>query len=159
MSVDIVRVNNTIYSWNSCLQKVDNSPSTGIVEVSYEQKRERKIVYAGRKDGRPLGWTIGKYSAPTFTLKMLKDTAEAFTDYLTTQGKGSYGDAEFGYMLQIAEPVQGSRPLTISAPICVITGKKDSAAEGIDELVTEFELATLFFIENGKRLFSAQRVQ
>lgn len=156
---DIVRVNNTIYSWNSCLQKIDNSPFIGIVDTAYEQKRERKIVYAGRKDGRPLGWTAGKYSAPTFTIKMLKDSAEAFTDYLTTQGNGSYGDAEWGYLLQIAEPVKGSRPLTISAPICVVVGKKDGAAEGIDELVTEFEIATLFFIENGKRLFSAQRVQ
>lgn len=154
---DIVRVNNTVYSWNSTLQKIDNSPWTEIVEVGYEQKRERKIVYAGRKDGRPIGWTIGKYSAPTFTLKFTRESAEAFTDYLTSIGKGSYGDAEFAYMLQIAEPILGSKPITVSAPICTVVGKKDAAAEGIDELVTEFEIATLYFIENGKRLWSAQR--
>lgn len=133
------------------------------MSVDYEQKRERKIVYAARQQGTPLGWTAGKYSVPTFSMKFLRDSYDRLTDYLTTgglisPGNGSYGDAEWTFMLQTAEPTVGSTPITRRASPVVIIGEKESHEEGIDELVTEVELACLAMVVNGKQLWSAQRV-
>lgn len=154
---DVIRVNHTLYSWPSCSFKIDSQPFEGIVELNYEQKRERKVVYAAKRDGRPLGKTAGKYSVPSLTLKMLRDSADALTTYLSAKGLGSYGDPEFGMMLQVAEPVVGALPITVLMETCTIDGKKDAHAEGIDELVTEFEIGCLQLTENGKRLWSVIR--
>lgn len=154
---DVIRINHTIYSWLSTSYKIDGQPFTGIVELNYEQKRERKVVYAAKKDGRPLGKTAGKYSVPSCSMKMLRDSADALTTYLTAKGLGSYGDAEFGMMVQVAEPVPGALPITVLMETCTIDGKKDAHAEGIDELVTEFEIGCLQLTENGKRLWSVVR--
>ena len=157
MAGDVVRVNQTLYSWTSTAHLVDDFPYEGIVAVDYDQKRERKVVYAARQQGTPLGMTAGKYMVPPWTMKFLKDSAEAFTDYLTEQGNGSYGDAVFQYLLQVTEPDSADAPITVSAEHCVISGKKDSYEEGIDELVTEFEITCLLMTENGKQLWSAIR--
>jgi hypothetical protein len=154
---DVVRVNQTLYSWNSTDHAIDNFPYEGIVGVNYEQTRKRKVVYAARKQGTPLGYTAGKYEVPSFTLKALKDTAEAITDYLTEIGEGSYGDAVFQYLLGVSEPDAADAPIKVSMEYCVVQGKKDVYDEGIDELVTEFDLATLLIVENSKQLWSAVR--
>ena len=39
---DLIRVNNTILSWTSCIFTVDGDPYVGILSFDYEQKRERK---------------------------------------------------------------------------------------------------------------------
>jgi hypothetical protein len=154
---DIVRVNSTILSWNSCIFKVDGIPYNGILEFNYEQKRERKVVHAARRDGRPLGKTAGKYSVPSCTLKMLRDSADKLTTYLTAKGLGSYGDAEFLFFVQYFEPVIGAVPITVVCEGCTVDGKKDPNAEGVDELATEFEIGVLQLTENQKRLWSVIR--
>lgn len=159
---DILRVNNTNYSWTSCRFLIDAQPWEGLVSVDYEQKRERKIVYAARQSGTPLGWTSGKYSVPSFTMKFLRDSYNALTDYLSTgglinPGLGSYGDAEWSFMLQTVEPVVGAIPITRVGSPCTIIGEKESHEEGIDELVTEVEIACLSMRVNGKQLWSAAR--
>ncbi|HEX8795454.1 MAG TPA: hypothetical protein VF765_31105 [Polyangiaceae bacterium] len=154
---DIVRINHTNLSWTSLVFKIDNQPWQGIVSLDYEQKRERKVVYASRQDGRPLGKTSGKYSVPSFTMKMLKDSALALKAYLSIKGLGSYGDAEFGMQIQATEPVLGVLPITISAETCTIDGDKDGYEEGIDELLTEFTIGCLQLTENGLRLWSVVR--
>ncbi len=152
---DILRINNTIYSHNSCSFKIDAAPYTGITSFDYEQKRERKIVYGARKSGTPLGWTSGKYTVPPIRLVMLKDSADKLTTFLSLKGLGSYGDAEFNITLQAVEP--GQLPITVVCDPCCITGKKDTTAEGIEELLTELEIACLKITENGKRLWSLVR--
>jgi hypothetical protein len=159
---DVVRVNNTIYSWTSCRFLIDAQPWTGLVSVDYEEKRERKIVYAARQAGIPLGWTSGKYSVPTFSMKFLRDSGNALTDYLTTgglinPGAGSFGDAEWTFMLQTVEPTVGSIPITTVGVPCTIIGSKETHEEGIEELVTEFDIACLSLRHNGKQLWSAVR--
>lgn len=160
--VDFVRVNNTRYSWTSCIHRVDSQRTKGIVAVDFEQKRERKIVYAAQQNGVPLGWTAGKYSVPSFTMRFLREWANSFTDYLTTgglinPGNGSFGDAEWSYTLQVVEPVVGAVPITTVCTPCAVIGVKEAQEEGVDELVTEFEIACLTITENGKRLYSAVR--
>jgi hypothetical protein len=153
---DFVRVNDTIYSWNSTLHKFDNQPWEGILEVNWEQKIDAKTIYAARPDRLPLGSTTGKWSLEGFTMKMLRDSADAFTDYLCTKlgNKRFYGRARFDYLLQISEPMPGLRPISTSIQTCRVLGQKNAHAEGTDELVTEFTLLGLFLTENGKALWS-----
>lgn len=152
---DIVRVNNTILSWNSFSWKADGIPYNGILGFDFEHKRERKVVHAAKRDGRPLGKTSGKYTVPTCTLTMLRDSADKFTSYLTLKGLGSYGDAEFNFICQFIEPLQP--PITVIGRGCTIDGEKDTNQEGIDELVTEFTIGCLELIKNGKSLASVVR--
>lgn len=149
------RVNDTILSWNSGLVKIDSDPFEGILEIDYEQTRERKVVYGLRRDGTPLGKTSGKYSVKNVMLKMLRDSADALTDYLTAQGLGSYGDAEFSIQVEYAEP--GSIPIIVVIDGCTIDGEKDGNTEGTDESTTEFTIGALTLTKNGKRLWSVQR--
>lgn len=154
---DLVRINGVPFSWASSIFKVDGFPYKGILEFNYEQKRERKVVYGARRDGVPLGKTPGKYSVPSMSLKMLKGSADILTTYLTAKGLGSYGDASFVFIMQCIEPDPLATPLNVVCESCTIDGKKDSAAEGIDELVTEFEIGCLQLTENAKRLWSVVR--
>lgn len=157
MAIDLIRINNTIYSWQSCTFRIDGQSITGISDFSYEQKRERKVVHAAKKNGKPLGKTAGKYSVPSVSMKVLRDTAEFITNYLTIKGLGSYGDAEFVLTAQYIEPVIGALPIIVVIDGCTIDGEKDANSEGTDELVTEFEIGALGITKNGKSLASLIR--
>lgn len=154
---DVIRVNNTIYSWNSTAFKLDAIPYNGVLGLDYEQKRERKVVHAMKRDGRPLGKTAGKYTVPTCSLRVLRDTWDKISTYLTAKGLGSYGDAEFVIIFQCIEPVPGATPLTVIMTGCTIDGVKSVNQEGVDELVTELEIGCLSIVENGKQLASLVR--
>lgn len=152
---DLIRVNTTLLSWNSLSFKVDGIPFNGLLAFDYEQKRERKVVYAAKKDGTPLGKTSGKYSVPSCALTMLRDSYDKLTTYLTGKGLGSYGDAEFSFTVSYVEP--GQLPITILGYGCTIDGDKDSNAEGTDEATTEVEIGCLRLLRNGKSLASLVR--
>lgn len=159
---DFLRVNNTRYSWLSSRALVDGQPWESLVAVDYEQKRERKIVHSMRQDGTPVGWTSGKYSVPSFKLRMLKEGSAAFEETLAAggllvPGLGSYGDAEWTFLLQAVEPVVGAVPLTLAAAPCAVGGKRETREEGFDELVVEYDVYTLQMIENGIPLWSLVR--
>lgn len=154
---DIIRVNSTILSWNSFSLKIDGIPYNGITGFDYEQKRERPVVYAARRDGVALGKPAGKYSVPTCTLTMLRDSADKLTTQLTAKGLGSYGDAEFTFIAQYFEPVPGSVPITVVGTGCTIDGEKDTNQEGTDASLTEFTIGCLRLLKNGKSLASIVR--
>lgn len=152
---DITRVNDTIYSWNSTLHKIDNQPWSDIVAVDWEQKIDAKVVFTAKPSRRPRGSTTGKWTMEGFSIKLLRDSADAFTDYLCTKtGTRSYLRARFNYLLQVTEPFPGARPLVASAVDCRVIGEKDATEEGIDELLTEYTLLCLNFSKNGKTLWS-----
>jgi hypothetical protein len=158
-----LRVNLGIYSWTSCVFKIDNQPtgpdgtSWGLQSLDVSEKRERKKVRANRQDGRPIGRTSGRYEVDSVTMKFLKTGFEALTTYLAAQAQGSYGDVSFGLMIQIAEPIPGAKPLLISLKDCTIDGVKDGHEEGIDELLDEVEVGCLSLTRNGKSLYSVIR--
>lgn len=152
---DIIRVNNTILSWNSFSFKINGIPWIGIKSFNYEQKRERKVVYGAKRDGKPLGKTSGKYSVASCSLTMLRDSYDLLTTELTALGLGSYGDAEFTFIAQYIEP--GLTPITVVGTGCTIDGEKDGNDEGTDELTTEVEIGCLSLLKNGKSLASLVR--
>lgn len=156
---DILRINGTPLSGNSASFRVMGSPFYGVVEGSYKVKRERKVVYGARRNGKPLGKTAGKVSFEC-TMKMLKASADAFTTLLTPLGAGSYGDAEFFMTWQWFEPPSPSGivlPITAVFSQCTIDEKGDATAEGVEELLTEFTIGCLDITENLKSIASIQR--
>ncbi len=154
---DILRVNNVIYSWSSHSAKFDGVPYNGILDVKHSQKRERKVVWGMKRNGTPLGKTSGKYSTGGITLKMLADSYDKLTTQMTLKGLGSYGDAEFVFALQLAEPVPGAIPITKIWTGCTIDGEDEGTSEGVDEATVDVEIGALEFTQNGKRLWSATR--
>lgn len=155
---DKIRVNSTIYSWNSCSFKIDGVPYEGILSLDYAEKRERKIVHAARRQGTPLGKTAGKYSVEPITMTMLRDSwHQKLKPQLATKGLGSYGDAEFTMFMQAIEPVPGAVPMTTVINSCTIDGVKDTQAEGVEELLTELTIGALFLTVNGMPLWSVVR--
>lgn len=152
---DILRVNSTVFGWNSHTAKFDAIPYNGILSVDYEQKRERKVVWGMKRNGTPLGKTSGKYSVAGCTVRMLVDSYDKLTDQLTLKGLGSYGDAEFLFGLQLLEPRQ--KPLILMFSGCTIDGEKDAVAEGTDEAAVDVEIGALSMTRNGKRLWSVER--
>lgn len=152
---DVIRLNNTVFSHQSCAWRFDAIPYDGILSFDFEDKRERKIVYGAKRSGRPIGWTAGKYTVPPLKLVMLRDSADRLMTQMTAKGLGSFGDAEFNITLQYIE--LPAPPVTISFEPCCITGIKESTAEGIEELTTELEIACLSITRNAKRLWSVVR--
>src|SRR5450631_3864820 len=97
VSPTYVRINNIVYSWTSCGFFADNFGMTGIKEVSYSEKREQKKVHANRQDGVMIGYTSGKYTLDSFSIKMLREDAQNFKGYLASRSVGDYGDTEWTY--------------------------------------------------------------
>lgn len=164
MGIDtVVRVNQSTYAWNSSVFLLDGQGIEGIKAVDYEEKREIEVVHAARPDGRPVAWAGGgKYTVPSFKIRMLKDTFAAVQAYLATggllnPGAGSYGDALFTFQLQCVEPIVGSIPITTIASPCRVVGKREAREEGIATLLTELDISCLQLIENGIPLWSVVR--
>jgi hypothetical protein len=154
---DLVRINDEVLSWNSCLFKFNGIPFTGITSFNYKEKRERALVHGARRDGQPLGMTVGKYSVEEMTLTMLRDSANRLTDLLTPLGLGSYGDASFVMIVQYAEPAQPQNLVTVIAQGCRVVSASDANQEGVEALVTEFGIQCMNITKNGKRLWSVVR--
>lgn len=157
---NIVRINNTLYSWNSTRLTINGDPWTGgLLSIDHAEKRERKLVHGGDPAGRPKGWTSGKYSVATLKMKFLKDSAAALKLELAALGAGSFGDAEWLFSLQCVEPVlPPSLPITLAGGPCTITDCHETREEGVDELVEEFDIMCLQLLENGVPLWSLARL-
>lgn len=137
----VTRVNGVPYSWNSCAHFFNGIPYKGITASNYKETREVKLVHAGQQDGTPLGMTAGMYKVESTSFRLLRDSASALMIDLNAFGVGSYGDAEFNYVLQLYEPVAQfppALPVTVLLAGCRVTGVEEKQELGVDELVTEF---------------------
>lgn len=164
MSADpnITRVNRVPYSWTSCAHFFLGFPYKGIVAVNYKETRELQLVHAAQQDGTPLGLTSGVYKIDSFGFTMLRDTALNLMSDLSTSGLGSFGDAEFSYLLQVYEPVTPqSIPIQTLITGARVTGVEDTQEQGSDKLVTKFDCMALYLTRsyNGQalQLWSAVR--
>lgn len=153
---DLIRVNGTPYSWNSCSFTIDGAPYVGVTSMEFGQKRERSTVYGSRRDGTPLGKTTGKYSVPNVTMTMLRDSYDALTTQLTAKGLGSYGDAEFTIVVKIFEPGVNI-PSVYVLSRCTIEEEKHGNTEGVEALTTDVTIHCLNVTLNGKQLASVIR--
>lgn len=144
---NMTRVNRVPYSWNSCAHFFMGVPYKGLVGVTFKETREVSLVHAAQQDGTPLGITAGIYKVESLSFTMLRDTAMALLTDLTVLGLGSFGDAEFNYMLQVFEPtILGAPSLPQNTLIggCRITGVEDGQEKGTDALVTKIDAQALY---------------
>jgi hypothetical protein len=159
----VVRINNQTFAWSSSVFLVDGQGVEGITSLDWEEKREVEVAYAARQDGRPVAWAGGgKYSVPSFKMRMLKDTFAVLQAYWAAGGSlgpgaGSYGDSIWSFQAQCVEPVIGSIPITAVAAPCRVLGKRETREQGIGTLVTELDIGCLQLIENGLPLWSVVR--
>lgn len=151
----VVRINGTTYSWNSVAFNFAAVPIEGIVQCDWEESREQPLVYAARRDGKPVARAGGgKYSPPTFKVKMLLDTWEFLkTTVLVPLGLGSFGDAVFPFAVQAIE----TTVVQAMASGCKVVHVARAQSEGTEALFVELTISSLDFIENGVPLWSVQR--
>jgi len=153
-----VRINNTIFSWTSCIFLFDLIAYKKIQALDFEDKREGEIVYGAQLDGTPLGQTEGKYMPSPLTVTMLKDEFyQKLAPQLAAKGVGSLGDAESNFLAQYIEPVPGAIPMVVAATGLKLRGIKDSHQEGTGALTVELTFQPLLITRNGLPLWSLVR--
>ena len=164
MAIDsLLRVGGTAFAWNSSLFRIEGLLIEGVVGMSgVGEKLERPLVYGARRGGTALGRAGGgKYTPPSFKLKMLKDTAVLVkTSVLAPLGLGSYGFSGipgFTFQAQVVEETNGLVVVTANASGCVVEEVARDAAEGAEQLFEEWTISALDFIENGVPLWSVSR--
>ncbi len=144
---NLFRLNRVPYSWTSCAHFFNGLPYKGLTGVTFKETREVKLVHAAQQDGTPLGMTSGIYKVENVSFTLLRDSAAALLADLTVFGLGSYGDADFTYMLQLFEPtLPPSIPTTTTITGCRITGVEEKQEVGSDELVTEISVGALYIV-------------
>ncbi len=150
---NMFRLNRVPFSWTSCAHFFSGLPYKGITACSFEESREVKIVGAGQQDGTPLGITSGIYKLGDVSFTLLRDSAHALLLDLTILGLGSYGDAEFTYLLQLFEPISPingvpSLPTNTLLSGLRITKVAEKQEYGSDELVTEITCSGLYCVRS-----------
>lgn len=160
----LVSLNGIPYSWTSTAHFFAGLPYKGVTAVNFKETREVKLVHAAQQDGVPVGTTSGLYRVENVSFTLLRDSAYALMADLSVLGLGSYGDAEFMYLLQLFEPVPGSIPpqvpsvpQSVTLAGCRITGVDEKQQVGSDELVTEFTVTARYVVRPVGTLWSAQR--
>lgn len=111
----VTRVGGVPYSWTSTAHFFNGVPYKGVTKVSWKESRKRIYVPAAFQDGTPLGITSGVYRVDSLSFTLIRDSAHGLMADLTALGAGSYGDAQFDYLLQLFEP-------GISIPIQTVIG-------------------------------------
>lgn len=149
---DVLRINNTLYSWTSCSFKIDLAPYLGIVSIKNGQKRDRTKVWGMDKSGRALGRTRGKYDLDPVEITFLEDTYNSLCTYLAVKGLGSIGDAEVQGILSVSE--LGKEPIIITFQDMVLVSESDDKKEGPEGnmIVATFDIMGLY--RNFKPMFS-----
>ena len=157
--VDVVRVNNTVWSWGSARFLVDGNATEGMVALDFTDELEPRIIESNVQDGLPLGMSGGRYRVGLFPMTMLSDSAKALKRYLAakgaTQGIGSYS-ATFDLGIQlVGRDSADYMPSTTAIVSCRIVGERTVHEEGIDEALTEFRIGCLGITRDGVSLYNA----
>lgn len=143
----VSRVNGYIYSYTSTSHFFEGVPYKGVSKVEWKQSRKRVYAGAAQQDGTPLGVTSGVYRVDSLSFTLLRDSADQLRSDLAAIGAGSYGDAQFSYLLQVFEPGNTGLPSSTLITGCVIEEDNESqefSEDGGPVLVTEFTCKAMF---------------
>lgn len=146
----VTRVNGVPYSYTSTSHYFDGLPYKGVTKVNYKESRKRIYVPAAQQDGTPLGITSGVYRIESLSFTLIRDSADALRQDLTAVGAGSFGDAQFDYMLQLFEPGTPQLPTqTLITGIVIEDVEEDQefSEDGGPYLVTVFTCKALFILK------------
>lgn len=165
--IDRVRLGTREFGYTSVASFIDHAtPFAGWKEIGWGQSLETELVYAGRRDGTPLGMPYGQYKPKEIKFTMLEDSFDGLTTYLATRGAlpglesdpGSYGATSWDFTVQVAEDlVQGINPITWVAHGLRITDEDHKVSVGTEALFVEVTCKFLTLSINGKTLYSQTR--
>lgn len=155
-SFDRKRINGNTYSWGSLIAKVRGQEFSGLLGVTYSQKRERAKVYGTGRHHSPRGRTRGKYSAEA-KLTVVRGTMADFINFLKQQASDgvSYGDVVFQVTIQYVE--DDETPMLVELVDCVIVAEDVTDDEGIEALKDEIGLDIMRVRKNGGTLYDSRK--
>lgn len=148
---DTFRINNAVYSYNSCRTIIALMEFNGLVGIDFDQAIERELVYGQTKAGAPIGRTEGKYT-PSAKLTLLRASwTNSLFPLLTTmgllQGNVDYGRVEFPVQVQYTHRQLGTH--TIDFVSCVLAKVSDTNQVGTEGAKTEIELSVMDILIDG----------
>ncbi len=156
-----VRINGKVYDWGSVTLRIAGvrfGQDSGILEISWGQKRERQQVSGMGRTRAPAAHTGGRYSCNPVKYTCVTGTSHAIIEQIaqTAPDGKSYGDVDdFAMSLQLVE----NKLDTISYDWtgCAITEEEGSASEGeAGPLKEPLTIQPLRMTRNGMSLFSQQ---
>jgi hypothetical protein len=144
----VQRVNGVPYSWTSVANFFAGFPYKGVTKIDWKESRKRVYVPNAQQDGTPQGITSGIYRIDSLSFTLLRDSADSLRSDLGILGSGSFGDAQFDYMLQLFEPQNNNPSTTLISGCCIEeVGETQEFAEDGGYLVTEFTCKALFVLK------------
>ncbi len=153
---DKKRINGDVYSWGSLIAKADGDEFTGILALSFSQKRERTKQYGTGRHQAPRGRTKGKYSAEA-KITLVRGTMADWIAFLAAKAPDgvSYGDTVFQLTAQYVEPDE--TPMLVELVDCCIGSEDSSDEEGNESLKDEIGLDVMWIKKNGFTLYSSAK--
>ena len=156
MALDRKRINGNVYSWGSIVAKVGGEEFSGLVGVTYSQKRERTKQYGTGRHQAPRGRTRGKYSAEA-KVTVVRGTMSDFINFLASRARDgiSYGDVVFQVTIQFVE--DDETQMLVELLDCVISSEDATDDEGNESLKDEVGLDVMRIRKNGKTLYDSRK--
>ena len=155
MPGDTIRINGNSYSWASCVLYIGAHRYYGVTAVSWDEKRERSLVYGMTRAHGPRGMTSGKYTPGPLKMTFVADSALALKEDLARLASDfvSAGNAKVPIMLQAFE--EGLPPLYEEFDAAAWTSSSVSKEESPDPSKEEIEFVYLRHRQNGVTLYDA----
>jgi hypothetical protein len=148
-----IRVNGNDYSWGSIVLKINGEVFSGFTEISYSDKRTRTKGYGAGKHQAPTRRARGKYEVDNCKIKGYMRDVRLLRQELakySPSGK-SYGDTPIQIDVEYIEA--DDTPIHDEIEDCVWASNSQTASEGPDLLMVEFELDPMRVRRDGLVLF------
>jgi len=157
--VDTPRLQGTILSGKSWEFDFGFGPLSGTLKFGAEETRERKVVKGARRDGKPLGLTVGNYEPPKIEVSFVATTGKYVQEQLTANGQGSIGDAVSTIVMSGFEPdIANDGPITVTFDNCVLVGRRYEGRDAdSEESLDVYTFQTTSVDQDGMVLYSVQR--
>lgn len=153
---DKVLINGNQHSWPSVDYKIGGSQYWGFTSISWDNKRERTLLYGMGKAHAPRGITSGKYTPGVVKISAWKSTAQEIRQqYADASPSGkSYGDSKLTHVLQYTEA--DDTPQTVVFELAFLTSESGSSEEGTDGAKEDLEFQPMAITVNGLVLYRVE---
>jgi hypothetical protein len=155
MPGDSIRINGNPYSWASHVLYIGAHRYYGVTNVSWDEKRERVLVYGMTRAHGPRGKTSGKYTPGPLKMTFVADSALALKQDLAALASDfiSAGNANVPVVLQAFE--EGLPPIYEEFDAASWTSAAKTTEESPDPLKEEIEFTYLRHRSNGITMYDA----
>jgi hypothetical protein len=155
MAGDTLRINGNAHSWASTVLYIGNHRYYGVMAMSWDEKRERALVYGLTRAHGPRGKTSGKYTPGPLKMTFLTDSAVQLKQDLANIAADftSAGNVDVPILVQSFET--GLPAVNEEFYSCSWTSTSGSKEESPDPCKEELEFTYTRHIQNGVTLYDA----